>query len=57
LTLTFKAYFSSPKETADTLKVGPLAAGSYYLVFNNSFSLLANKVVENSIQMQAWMPL
>jgi len=45
----FRAYFSSGKITAATLHVGPLPAGSYHLVFDNRFSLLAKKTVAGTV--------
>jgi hypothetical protein len=53
---TFKTYYSSPKETAGTLAVGKLPAGTYYLIFSNLFSIFSNKVVQNGIQLQATPP-
>lgn len=47
-------YFFSGKVTAGTLNVGPLAPGTYYLVFDNSYSLVTNKVVRTSIDLK-WM--
>ncbi len=47
------AYYSTGKETAGQLNVGPLAAGTFYLVFNNGFSLVSNKVVQNGIDLRS----
>jgi len=48
---TYSAYYTSPKQTAGALNVGTLPAGTYYLVFNNSYSLFSNKVIENTIRL------
>lgn len=41
----YKAYYVSGKVTADQFAV-ELKAGEYYIIFDNTFSLLSNKVVD-----------
>lgn len=49
----FRSYYSARQETAGELDVGPLLPGSYYLVYDNSFSLFTSKSVENGVMLQA----
>lgn len=47
----FREYYDSGKVTTDTLHVGPLAAGSYYLVFSNTYSIVSNKAVTSDVHL------
>ena len=44
----YRTYFDSGKVTAQRLDVR-LSPGTYYVVFNNTFSLLSNKAVNGSL--------
>lgn len=48
----FRSYFATASpETAGQMNVGPLGPGSYYLVFDNAFSAVSNKVVTSEIEL------
>ena len=46
--LAYRTYFNSGKVTVQTLDVR-LSPGTYYVVFNNTFSLLSNKAVNGAL--------
>lgn len=48
----FRSWFStSGPQTAGAMNVGPLGPGVYYLVFDNEFSAVSNKVVTSDIEL------
>jgi hypothetical protein len=46
-----RSYYSSGKVTADSIDVR-LAPGTYYLVFDNSFSVISNKAFEANVNLE-----
>lgn len=46
-----QTYYNSGRVTVGTINV-TLGAGSYYLVFNNSFSTVSNKAVSARVELQ-----
>jgi hypothetical protein len=48
-----QAIYSSQRVTQDSIKVNlPLDGGTYHVVFNNEFSVLTPKAVENSLTLK-----
>jgi hypothetical protein len=47
-----QSLFQHIRESAATIKAGPLDPGVYHLVFDNRFSVFSQKVIQNTLQIR-----
>jgi hypothetical protein len=47
----YQFYYESGRQTTGTFNVSPPAGGTYYLVYNNQFSVLASKSVQTTVKL------